>query len=200
MTALTRTEIVNLALREVGASRVDDWNEASPEAVIARDMWTQAVRKALARHEWQFAMTTAELARASATPAARYLYRYTLPGNFVRLATVADNDRLDPVLDEGQGFVIRNGSLEASAERVFIDYVYDAPSIGTWPPWFIDVLTADYASVMASPLKSATERARLEQLAEKRLREGRGIDSVQQQVQRIRPGSWRMAAKGAWRS
>lgn len=199
MTAATRTSIVNLALREIGATRVDDYTEASPEAVIARDCWEQAVRKALARHEWQFAIKGAELARSATTPTTRFAYRYTLPGDFVRLAAVSASDTMHPRLDQDGGFVMRDGSIDTSSETVFVEYVYDAPSIGTWSPWFIDVMVADYASVMASPLKSTTERERLEQLAEKRLREGRGIDSVQKAQRTVHSGGWRTAARGGWR-
>lgn len=199
MTAATRTTIVNLAMRELGTSRVDDYTDRTPEAVIARDCWEQAVRKALARHEWQFAIKAAELARSATTPTTRFDYRYTLPGDFVRLAAVSGNDTMSPRLDQDGGFVLRDGSIDTSSEYVFIEYVYDAPAIGTWSPWFIDVLVADYASVMASPLKSTTERERLEQLAEKRLREGRGIDSVQKAQRSPQSGGWRVAARGGWR-
>lgn len=199
MTAATRTTIVNLALRELGATRVDDYEDRTPEGVIARDCWEQAVRKALARHEWQFALKGAELARSSTTPATRFAYRYTLPGDFVRLAAVSSVSQMFPRLDMDGGFVMRDGSIDSDAETVFVEYVFDAPAIGAWSPWFIDVLVADLASVMASPLKSTTERERLEQLAEKRLREGRGIDSVQKAQRSIMPGGWRSAARGAWR-
>ena len=187
-----------MALRELGADRVDDWQEESPQAVIARDLWQQAVRKALARHEWQFAMTGAELARSATVPTVRFGYRYTLHGDFVRLAAVSGVSTMVPPLDD-DGWVERDGSIDTDAERVFVEYVYDAPAIGVWSPWFIDVLTADYASVMASPLKSTTERERLEQLAQQRLREGRGIASVQKARRRAVAGSWRSAARGGWR-
>ena len=199
MTAMTRTDILNLALREIGASRVDDFSEASAEAVIGRDCWEQAVRKALSRHEWQFAMKVAQCGRDGSVPVARYDYRYVVPADCIRLAYVADNTLFEPVLDQGAGYVQRAGFIETSALLVYVEYVYDAPSIGVWPSWFIDVLVADYASVMSSPLKSTTERERLEKLAEKRLSEARSLDSSQRPKHVPRPGGWRLAASGGWR-
>lgn len=199
MTDFTRTDIVNLALRELGAGRIDAWDEDQPEAVIARDLWTQAVRKALARHEWQFAIKSVELARSTVVPSTRFAYRYTLPGDVVRIGAVSEFSTMQPRLDMGTGWAQRDGSIDSSAASVFLEYVYDAPVIGTWAPWFVDVMVADYASVMASPLKSTTERERLEQLAEKRLREGRGIDSVQKPQRQVFQSGWRSAARGAWR-
>lgn len=199
MTAFTRTTITNLALRELTASRIEDFDDDQAEAIIARDVWDQAVGKTLERHEWQFAMKGVELARSAVVPAVRYAYAYTLPGDFVRLGAVAANSNMAPVLDQEDGFVVRDDGLWSNAERVFIEYVYNAPAIGTWPHRFVDVLVADLASVMASPLKSTAERERLEQLADKRLRIGRAIDSAQQQVGRRPAGSWRSAARGSWR-
>ena len=197
MTDNTRTSLVNLALREIGTDRIDAWDEASPEADVARDVWGQAVRQALARHEWHFAMTSRSLARSSATPAVRYDYIYTLPGDFVRIGSVSEYATMEPPLID---YVMRADGIHCSKASCYIEYVYyvddEAPAIGTWPPWFVQVFTADLASLMASPLKSTTERERLEQLALDRLRTGRTIDSQQSPPKRWREGSWVTAHRG----
>lgn len=194
MTALTRTDLVNLALREIGTDRVDDYTENSPEASVASDVWTQAVRMTLARHEWHFAMQSASLPQSATVPITRHDYVYTLPGDFIRLGSVSQYDTMEPPLLD---YVMRADGIHASVAAVFIDYVYDAPAIGTWSPWFISVFTADLASLMASPLKSSTERERLEELALARLRTGRTIDSQQGPVKMHRGGSWIDAHRGA---
>ena len=199
MTALTRTGITNLALRDLGGTRIEDWEEGSFEAIVARDVWDQAVRQALGRHGWQFAMRGVSLARQVDVPETRYAYRYTLPGDFVRLDAASASDTMDPPLDDDGGFAIRDGVFETSAEQVFLEYVYDAPVIGVWPPWFVGVVSADLASFMAGSLKSTREREGLEALADKRLREGLSTDSIQQMTQRRPAGSWRRAARGGWR-
>jgi hypothetical protein len=197
MTSLTRTDIINLALREIGTDRIDDWQESTPEADVARDMWEQAVRMTLARHEWTFSMKAASLARSANVPTVRYDYSYTLPGDFVRLGSVSDMSTMEPPLLD---YVMRSDGIWTSASAVYIEYVGYTddtdPAIGTWPAWFVNVLVCDLASLMASPLKSTTERERLEQLAEKRLRSGRTIDSQQDPPKRWREGSWVMAKRG----
>jgi hypothetical protein len=198
MSGLTRTDIVNLALREIGTDRVDDWQEASPEADVARDVWEQAVKMTLARHEWHFAISAAALVQSATPPPVRYSYAYTLPGNFVRLGSVSQFPAMEPPLLD---FVMRDTGIWTSAGSVYIEYVYynddTAPAIGTWPAWFVNVLVCDLASLMASPLKSTTERERLEALAEKRLRSGRSIDSQQSPPKRWGEGSWVAAKRGA---
>ncbi len=47
MSALTRTDIVNLALREIGTDRIEDYTESTPETDVARDVWDQAIRMTL---------------------------------------------------------------------------------------------------------------------------------------------------------
>jgi hypothetical protein len=194
VTDLTRTSIVNLALREIGTTRIDDFTQSTPEADIARDVWDQAVRNCLARHEWRFAMKGAQLNRATSTPPTRYDYIYTLPSDYVRLGSLSDVSKMEPPLME---FRILEDGVHTSALAVYAEYVYDAPVIGTWTPWFVNVLVCDLASLMASPLKSSAERERLEQLAMSRLRSGRSIDSQHGPSLPHRGGSWVSAARGA---
>lgn len=193
MTDETRTSLTNLALREIGGTRVDAWDANSPSADIARDVWGQARRKALSRHEWQFALKTVRLPRSADVPAGRYSYRYTLPGDHIRTAAVCDHEGMD---DEFHAWRTRQGSIETSAEAVYIDYVYDAPAIGAWPAWFVDLFVADMAALMAAPMKSTTERERLEKLLVSRLREARTIDSGQQPTIMPPTSRWAIAQKG----
>lgn len=191
---MTRTSIVNLALREIGTTRIDNWSDNVPEADIARDVWDHAVRNCLARHEWRFAMKGAQLNRSTVIPVTRYAYIYTLPGDYVRLGSISEQAVMEPPLLE---FRILEDGVHTNATSVYVEYVYNAPVIGTWSPWFVDVLVCDLASLMASPLKSSAERERLEQLAMSRLRGGRSIDSQHGPSLSHRGGSWVNAARGA---
>jgi hypothetical protein len=193
MSSLTRTDIINLALREIGTDRISDHTESSPEADVARDVWEQALRMSLSRHQWTFAMEPARLARSRTAPAARYSYIYTLPGNFVRLGSISPSSSLEPPLID---YAMRASGIHTDATSVYIEYVQSDCPEGTWPPWFTDVFVVDLASLMASPLKSTTERERLEQLAQKRLATARSIDSQQKPPMRWREGSWVQAKRG----
>lgn len=195
MSALTRTDLVNLALREIGTWRVEDWTENSPEADVAKDVWPQAVRMALSRHPWRFAMKGAELVRQATPPTTGEGYAYTLPPDFVRLGLLSPYATMRPRLEQ---WTLLADGIVAETEQLFAEYVYDAPPIGVWPAWFVDVFTADLASLMASPLKSTTERERLEQLANQRLATARAIDSQQSPVAIWRPGRWLAAKRGGW--
>lgn len=195
MSSLTRTNIINLALRELGATRIEDYTESSATADIANDVWEQAVRKALARAEWEFATKARKLAQATADVGG-YAYRYQLPADFVRLSAVYDDESMDSPLWDTD-FKRRGGYIETDYTKCYIDYVYYYDTPGGWPPWFVDVLVADLASVMASPLKSSSERQRLEDLATQRLRDGKSADGTQKPTIMLPSSRWVRAMKGA---
>lgn len=198
MTALTETGLVNLALREIGTYRINDINENSSEAEVARDLLPEVVRFCLSAHEWRFAMKLAQLQRLVETPAARFDYTYQLPADFIRLGSVADNERMQPILEDDH-YAVYDGKLLASSDYIFCEYVYHHTTYGTWPAWFSRYVAAVLASEMASPLKSTTERERLETLAVQRLAHARGLDSVQVPVRRPPIGFWHRAMMGGRR-
>ena len=193
MTALTETGLVNLALREISDYRIEDIDESSAPAIIARDVIDNARRMALSVHEWKFALKFAELAQSATAPIARYDYAWVLPADFVRLGAVADNESMEPAFEQ---FMISEGNLLTSSDYVFIEYVYDAPAIGAWPPYFVSYLAAMLAAEMAGPLKSTTERERLEGLAKSRLGHARSLDSVQGPVLTLPQSKWLSAMRG----
>jgi hypothetical protein len=193
MTAMTETGIVNLALREIGDYRITDIEEDSTPAEIARDLIDQARRSALIAHEWRFALKQAELNALVTAPTARYATAWQLPSDFVRLGSVAEDDTMDPPLED---YRVIADTLQSSTDYIFIEYVYDAPDVGTWPPYFNALVAAMLASDMASPLKSTTERERLEKLLYTRLMHARTLDSVQSPVQLLPASDWLSAMRG----
>jgi len=193
MSSLTRTDIINLALREMGVDRIDDWTESSVEADVMRDIWDHAVRMFLARHEWQFAMKSTSLPRQASTPATQFTYIYTMPADYVRLGSVSQYATMQPPMHDYQ---MTAAGFETDATAVFIEYVSDNFAIGTMPPWAVDVLVVDLASMAASPLKSETSRERLEQLRRDRMAVAKTLSSQHQPKRYYRDGSWISASRG----
>ena len=194
MSSLTSTGLVNLALREIGTYRIEDIDEASPEAEIARDVLEQTRRFCLSQHEWRFALRQVELTASGVEPIGKWAYAYALPGDFIRLGLVADRQDMAEPLEE---FSLVGGELLSSSDHCFIEYVWDHDTYGAWPAHFVSFAVAVLASEMASPLKSTTERERLEKLAEARLMHARSVDSIHQPVLFRPTGSWLAVMRGA---
>lgn len=196
----TETDVVNLALREIGTYRISDLRtEDSADAEVARDVYDETVLECLAGHEWRFAIKQAALQQGTITPSARYDYAYDLPSDFVRLSSVSESDdMLVPLLD----FDVIDSpntpgvqAIIANVGSVYIEYVYERTEPARWPPWFVAFVVARLASRLASPLKSTVERERLEQLADERMRKARSADGTQQPPKRPPTGDWIAAMK-----
>jgi hypothetical protein len=192
----SRTDIVNLALLDVGVKpSVASWDEDSTEAEYARAAWDQAVAEALTAHSWLFATKQVQLQRSGTEPVARYEYAYELPGDYVRLGAIADSDRMYPPLRDYRPFSV-DGRLmiAASAEYVFIEYVYNAPNIGYWPPHFVKFLSAVLAVPLSNSLK--TIRQDLDKLVTQRLAHAKSIDSLQLPPREPPMTGWQRAMRG----
>lgn len=193
MSERTKTTVANLALREIGTYRIEDFDEDSADAEIVRDLWDETLRECLATHEWQFAKKQAELQRGD-EPVARYAYSYRLPSDYIRLMAVSDRDTMeagfvdwDIVYTEGEPIP----SLISNAESLFVEYVHflDVPT--AWGPHFVPFFVLKLASKLASPLKSTTERRAIEDEATKvALPTARSQDSVLQPPRKPPMGNW----------
>lgn len=194
MPLLSQTAVVNLALREIGEYRINDITENSTTAEIARDLFDQARSMALEAHEWRFALKQAELATINVTPIARYDFVWQLPSDFIRLGSVSDNDKMDPELRD---FIKVGRTLYSSTDFLFIEYVYDHITYSEWPAYFAHFMAAMLAAEMASPLKSTTERERLQGLLAPRLAHARSLDSQQAPTVIRRESNWLRAMRGS---
>lgn len=193
--SLSRTEITNLGLRELTALRVDDWQEDSPQADIARDVWNQARKKTLVRTDWSFARRTRKLGRNDAGSDYGEDHYYEQPGDYIRFIAASDNADFEPPLYDND-FRHEEGRFYTDVDDFYLKYVFDQTNTGVWSPLFVDVFVADLASVMASPLKSTTAREGLEELARSRLRDGRSGEASQKPTRYLPPSNWVRAQKG----
>jgi hypothetical protein len=193
MAERTKTTVANLALREIGTYRIEDFDlEDSAEAEVIRDVWDDTLRSCLARHEWRFAMRQAELQQGN-VPTARYDYQYRLPADYVRLSVVSDRDTMEPITDWDIVYMLNEPvpSVITAAETCYVEYVALLEDPATWAPHFVDYFVAVLASKIAAPLKSTIERQRLVEFAERSaLPQARSIDSTLQPPKRPPLGNW----------
>jgi hypothetical protein len=198
MSGRTKTTVSNLALREIGTYRIDDYDEDSAEAEVIRDVWDDTVRSCLGRHEWRFAMKQVQLQKSPTPPSARYEYQYRLPSDYVRLSAVSDRDTMEPITDWDVVYTDNapTPTVITNADACYIEYVALLEDPETWAPHFVDYFVAVLASKIASPLKSTVERSRLVDYAERSaLPMARSADSTMQPPKRPPLGNWIKAMK-----
>jgi hypothetical protein len=195
----TKTTVANLALREIGTYRIEDFDlEDSAEAEVIRDVWNDTLRSCLARHEWRFAMKQAQLQQGD-TPTARYAYQYRLPADYIRISVVSDTDAMNAITDWDIVYIDGSPvpSVITNAMYCYVEYVGLVEDPAAWAPHFVDYFVAVLASKIAAPLKSTIERQRLMEYAERTaLPMARTIDSTLQPPKRPPLGGWIRAMRG----
>jgi len=144
--------ICNLALDRIGQQEIASVDTPTTEIEnICNRHYDQTRRKALRKYIFNFAKKYATLTKSvTKTPAFGYANAYALPNDFIRLLALGDitiGGDTDPSL-----FDISEGHLFTDAEggsTVYITYIYDAKTISSYDPLFIDVLTLELAAAMA---------------------------------------------------
>lgn len=83
---MTKTEIWNLALGEVGSlGTIINDDDATPEAKHCAAAWPQALDAVLQSHPWACARKEATLARRAGVTSIRWMFVYQLPSDYVAL-------------------------------------------------------------------------------------------------------------------
>ncbi len=190
-----RIDVINRALRAVGASRITDPNENQPSANAARDIYDGLLEDTLRSHKWKFATKAVKLARLTEVPAFEFDYAYGLPSDWLRTVKVSPDI-------EGTGLMVYRvevvggvGSeqkvLVASEEDVYLRYVSLLTDVNFWTADFREAFSLILASELAMPLASSrTLEERLTVKARSALGRAKSTDS-QGSFPTQRPrGSW----------
>jgi hypothetical protein len=81
----TKIEIINLALRRIGASRINNIDSETPASKIMIDVYAQTRRSLLEEGFWSFAKIQKEITPLPDPPAFRYAYKYNYPTDCIRI-------------------------------------------------------------------------------------------------------------------
>lgn len=84
----TKIEIINQALRHLGAQELQGTDDDRPEAARASRAWGSALDTLLRRHPWGFAQAWRTLAPVVDAPVFGFAYAYKLPVECLRLLDV----------------------------------------------------------------------------------------------------------------
>lgn len=189
----TATDLVNLALRRVGATRISDMDrDTSKEGVVARDVYDEARKDCLNLHTWNFAMKRAQLTASATEPTFGWDYAYPLPGDFIRLGSVHPHDDDEATVpyrlefQEGEDRVIL-----CNSNQVFIRYVFDLQDVNVMSAAFRDVLSFRLAREFAGSIGKTAALAELTDRAfNKKLSHAKSIDGIEDYPEKMAEGSW----------
>lgn len=161
---MTKTEIANIALGQIGVSgAITDFSERSPEAERVRLHW-DGVRDAMLRHKaWSFAAKRQVLSRLADAPEFDFAYAYALPSDYLR--AIEFNGQAGGT-SEAQ-YEISGGNLLSDSDVAQLKYTARVENTELWDAAFVDAFTLALAAVIIPGIStSASAGAALRQRAE----------------------------------
>ncbi|MDR3418692.1 MAG: hypothetical protein P4L83_21170 [Nevskia sp.] len=168
------TDICNRALAMIGADRITALGEAGTAGTLCGLLYPELRDTLLADHSWNFALARTTLAAAETQPGWGYSNAFPLPADCLRVLRL---NVADPTTDwkvEGRSILTNVG---APLQILYIRQVTDPVRFS--PP-FVDALVHRMAAELAMAMQNnASERDRLVQVAEARLRIARSQDAAE---------------------
>jgi len=152
----TDVQIVNLALHHLGVERISSLDEDSKRAKLMKDLYELTLNEVLRSATWGFAMKRAKLEKLSSAPAFGYSSQFDLPNDYLKLHEVTE---FDPSRGTGQKhpytnwdepyrleYKIEDGRILASADTLYIRYIFKAFKVDMFSPDFVECLSRTLAS------------------------------------------------------
>ena len=185
------TDVVNKSLRLIGASPITSLTDGSTSANAADDIYTEVRDELLRSHPWNFATKRQQLARSATAPGFEFDYAYPLPSDWLRTISVHDNDAGHGTLLFREEIVGAQRSIVASADAVYLRYVYQMTDPNLMAADFRAALAAALARDMAITLTSSSAlEERMTIKADRLLARARSADALGA-FPELRPrGSW----------
>lgn len=189
----TPTDIVNIALRRIGANRITDLRkDTNKEAYAARDIYDEARRDMLNMHNWNFAIKRTQLTVSATEPDFGWDYTYPLPEDFIRMIGVHPHDDDDAVIEYRLEF--QDGDdrvLVTNTNQVYIRYVFDQEDTHLMSAAFRDSFAWRLARDLAAALsKSTAAMDKADSMYNKTLSRAKSIDGIEDFPEKMADGDW----------
>ena len=185
-------DVVNVALRRVGASRIVAFTDDDASAHVADDLYSVVLDDLLRQHAWNFATKRAKLAQLSEVPTFEFDHGYTIPADWIRTVSVHPNSA-----GAGTIMLYREEQLSdkrvilTSADDVYLRYIARVTDPNLWPPDFRNAMSMILARDFSIPLGSSnTMHADFDRLSRSAMARARSSDAMGSSPERRPRGSW----------
>jgi len=149
--AVSNTSLCNQALAMIGAKRLNDLDtDNSVEAIQCRTHFEPTRDSLLRSHWWGFASARASLAQDTVSPDFEWSNQFHLPGDFLRLRAVYDDNLPDKITR--YSYAIEGQLLLTNESSVDLRYVRKVTDPTEFDSLFIEVLVLSLAIKLVMPL------------------------------------------------
>jgi hypothetical protein len=195
----SQLSVFNKALRHLEERKLASLTESRESLRYLTDEWSDAITYCLYQAPWNFAIMNAQVyADQSQAPTFGYEFCFTKPGDCIKTFLASDNESYNPPLRSPDGFDDKNLVWFANISPIYVMYVSNLPSygmaIGSWPPGFVEYLSAYLAWLVGPRLKQdANKVAMLYKLQERKKREAVASDALDLMPSRPPYNTWVMS-------
>jgi hypothetical protein len=148
-------DVVNAALGRIGATAITALTDGSNSANKANAIYAQLRDRLLRSHNWNFATKRVKLAQSSTTPTFEFDFAYPLPSDWIKNVSVHNNDAGHGTLFYRTEINADVRAILASAEEVWLRYVFRVEDPSLMAPDFRDAFEFALARDLAVPLASS---------------------------------------------
>lgn len=185
------TDVINFALRLIGADPIASLDDGSHNANVARSFYTEIRDQMLRGHPWNFATKREKLAQSSTVPAFEHDHAYPMPSDWLRTISIHDNDAGFSTMLYSVEEIDGKTAVVTSADHVYLRYVAKVTDVNRMPPDFRKALEYRLAAAMAVPLAgSNTLRAECTKMGDRAMAQARSSDAMGGFPERRPRGSW----------
>jgi hypothetical protein len=154
---MTKTALANIALGEIGAARIADFDaDTTQEAKAVREQYDLVRDELLRRHQWSFGTRRVGLSKLPTPPATEYAAAWQLPADLVRHIRIVGTDVHNPIRDyaiEGRQLLTRDFA------SLSIVYVSNLTPPDEWDALFIRAFSLALAAAIAPRVAKSPEMA-----------------------------------------
>jgi hypothetical protein len=135
----SKVEIINTALRGLGAVSIASATEDKENARKMNAIYDIYLRALLRVHPWSFAKKETTLSQLTDTPVLEdYTYIYSLPSDFVRLNKTS--------VEPDYSHKIKGKKLYSNSNTISIEYIYFNEDSASYDDMFVDAFAARLAA------------------------------------------------------
>jgi hypothetical protein len=161
-TSITKTDVFNRALAEIGTRLVTSDTEDSHEANTCNALYDMVRLELNQSHAWNWAIRRTELAQETSDPTWKWDNSFALPADMLKLLKVSRDEydhQFEPRYQVKGKQGTTTGVINTDEDKIFIEYVADVQEVIAMPPLYREALAYKLAMVIAVPLTEQRSKA-----------------------------------------
>ena len=153
----SQTEVVNSAMRLIGAGRISSLTDGQPQSNAANDIYDDLLDDLLRSHPWNFATKRAALTQLTTAPTFGFDHAYTVPADWLRTVSVSQDSDGRTTAFYKEELVDNKRVLVTDADELYMRYVARIVDPNLWSADFRRAFISSLARDLAVPAAASNK-------------------------------------------